>query len=135
MIDIAPFLSRYSRDKATWNETTSLRAAELIASLADAEIDWDDDAGEEWSSVLTAERAIAYVSMVGPLVFIVEDVAMSLDEVSERSLNAVPIPSLDASVLQCEERALTEAFGPTAVGSRAVDPACFSAQDLWFATI
>jgi hypothetical protein len=135
LIDVAPVLRSFAAKISTWDESQSLDVANTMSANVAGRVSWDGDAGEEWASVIAPERAVAYVSMIGPLVFVVRDTADVGLLNTTSSLEVVRVPELDTPALRCEPDVLIAALGPRAVSSAAMNPECFAAQDLWFATI
>jgi hypothetical protein len=104
----------------------------------DGELDWDEDAGEDWARVLTGGKVAVLVSLIGPLAIVIGD-ATGWDraEAGEGPGGVVvlEVPGLDAVVLRCDPGVLRAAFGDRVVDNPALDADAFSAGDLWFATV
>ncbi|WP_020392518.1 hypothetical protein [Kribbella catacumbae] len=133
MIDITEPLARLAGEGAPiWtSDVASVLAAKLARSV-DGALDWDEDAGEEWLSVLTDGIRVAALSARLRLVLTIEGVP--LESVAGQDVIAIVVPSFDDPILRSDLSALANAFGGEQM-FRTLDTEKFSANDLWFATV
>jgi hypothetical protein len=87
---------------------------------------------------LDGEAVVALIAAGDPLVIVRES---EPDGLEERTLQPVVlhIPSLNDSLLRCEVAPLVAVFpllvGLLGTGPDCLNPQCFTAQDLWVATV
>ena len=121
---------------AAWSADGFDRALQTLrASCAGARIDWDRGAGEDWGRLLRQKRVIATLWRRGPFAFVDSqygsDLVAALEELHCRWVVvddwSSPIYSIDQEHL----RGLLGRHKPAAY----FDPAAFSANDLWWATV
>lgn len=134
MIDVTSQLAVAVINRVGWSPERALDSARTISSQVRGDLDWDQDAGEEWVRVLLGVRVVALVSIVIPFGFILKASNANAD-FSASSLELVSVPDMDAPVLTCTPDALVAALGERTVSSPAVDVDGFSAEELWFATV
>ena len=154
MIDITATMESFIAGKAGWRRQRGAELARATARQLGGELDWDEDAGEDWARVLTGGKVAVLVSLTGPLAIVIGDrtgwsgpeasknsgigEAAGVDEVAGAGAGAVvviEVPELDATVLRCDPGVLRAAFGDRVVDNPALDADAFSAGDLWFCTV
>lgn len=134
VIDVTSQLIAAMIGRDDWSHGRVLGNARAISVRAMGYIDWDQDAGEEWIRIIVGARVCTFISTAVPLGFLSEASRGSLD-VSACHFKIITVPDMNASVLACAPDVLRAAFGESAVDSPALDADCFSAEQLWFATV
>jgi hypothetical protein len=134
MIDIAVGLESFISLQRDWSRERSVLVAAAIAAKLRAPLAWDKDAGEDWSRVLLKMNAGVMIYMAGPLIVTSADVAPQISAIAG-DFSIITVPSLDAVVLTADAQILHAAFGDEVWDNPALDPAHFSADELWFCTI
>lgn len=132
MIDITPQLRSFAAAKASWATGRSVKIAKALGRVSVARIDWDEDAGENWIRVITGVNVIAMVSTLGPLVIVSEEIA---EMVNTDQFEAVIVSNMEDATLAADIGTLVEAFDRRIDLSPALDPACFTANELWFVSV
>ncbi|MET7652840.1 hypothetical protein [Streptomyces sp. NPDC005486] len=133
MIDISDVLARLGDQPVTWTEEVAVGVADDLARSVGGVVDWDDEADEEWLSVLLRDTRVAMVSTTLRLIVAVERMVGDI-QVIARGGTAILVPSFDAPVMQCEIDILGRTFGGEDK-FRELGLETFSANDLWFATV
>ncbi|WP_327313996.1 hypothetical protein [Streptomyces sp. NBC_01235] len=133
MIDISDVLGRLAGHSAAWSEEAAVETAGNLARSVGAVVDWDDEAGEEWLSVLLQGVRVAMVSTRLPLVVSVVELS-ARPEIPSPDGRVISVPSFDDPVIRCDIAVLGQAFGGEGQ-FRTLNAESFSANDLWFATV
>ena len=131
MIDLAPHLTQLQQ--LTWTKEQLDQVLRTIRTYTDFWVDWDTGAGESWASVgnSTPER-IAIISALIPLAIGVGD--PKFWEPLMQPGEYIVIPDFDTPIFYCNEEILTRVL-EWPENYEIIDAACFSAEDLWYATI
>lgn len=132
MINIDTMLRRAVSGESRWTAGTANAVAEGLARKAFAKVDWDDESGEQWLRILDGDRVSALVSAKVPLI-ITRKSGFS-DTGTPEEVAEVCVNDFDANELSASLEALTEVFG-SPERFHILDPAGFSANDLWYATV
>lgn len=134
MIALGRLLSPLVGGSRPWeSRDAALIVLSAMAQDSRLQLDWDDAAGERWIRLLSSGSAVAMASTVLPLVFTLAPFSLRFQDRADHLL-VIEVESLDARVLRCDAETLELAFvGATA--SQALDPAAFSVQELWFASV
>lgn len=108
---------------------------ELAGVLAGGSADWDYEAGEEWGRILVGGEVVALLWLRGAFAFLGLSHADSLS----RALQAYPVQfevvdDWDEARYKIDRLSLPRLSGRGQI-SDAFDPAGFSANDLWWATV
>lgn len=133
MIDISETLAKASLARAEWPETSARNFFKTVAQALQADIDWDEDAGEQWARFIRGNAVVAMAWVPAPLLLAEAELASDLAVMTVGEL-LVLIPSLGAAEITADRQRLSDLFGERA-HSLAFDSACFSAEDLWYATV
>lgn len=131
-MEISPQLRTFVANRDSWSREVAVTVADGLADTCSGGVDWDRDSGEDWIRILRGPEVVALVSAIGPLAFVV---GSSADRELARRMGVVVVPDLQAAVLASDVTALRDAFGERAVNSPALNPQCFSAEDLWFVSV
>lgn len=134
MIDITPQLEAFRASCSGWAPSRSKELADKIARLCTGSFDWDEDAGEDWSRILKRGRVSALIYMNGPLVILVGIQSAEVRRLTQE-LPVISVPSLGEVVLSSDPQTLRAVFGDQVWNNPALDPASFSAGELWFCTV
>jgi hypothetical protein len=119
------------RDSGAWTPAAAQAAARRIAAERSV-VDWDDGAGEGWIRLLAGTAVEAYVSVAVPLLIAAS--SAGIPEELRPVLQTILVEDLDSPELCATVNVLEAVFG--ASGRIAdLDPAAFSANDLWYATV
>lgn len=131
-MDLSEVLDRLNRRSIEWSEGEARAFADDVNRWAMAIIDWDDDAGEEWISLIAQKVRVCMISTRIPLVFVAEGMPWPGEHASH--VEVIRVPSFDAPVLRCNLDSLRRVLETDQAFSM-LDGDEFSANDLWFATI
>lgn len=132
MTDISAVLHDLARSR---RESSRREARELLRAVTIAtagEIAWDDEAGEDWATVMIGRSIAAYVLMLAPLVIVQEAHLENLRAVAGDSAAIISVRDMDEDVFRADRHALDALFGDRAGD---LDASQFSATDLWFHSI
>ena len=66
MVDISPHLHS-STPRHSWSTEAAYRLSQWLVADSDMRLDWDADAGEEWSSLLVGDARVGMMSTSRPL--------------------------------------------------------------------
>jgi len=138
VIDVTANVASFSAGQAGWRRSQGAELAREAARGLGGELDWDEDAGEDWARVLTGGKVAALISLIGPLAVVIGTGARWQPPEADADAGAVvviKVPGLDAAVLRCDPGVLRAAFGDRVVDNPALDADAFSVSDLWFATV
>ncbi|MFF0202138.1 hypothetical protein [Streptomyces sp. NPDC005017] len=133
MIDVSDALVRLGDPPVTWREEVALEIADYLARSLGGVVDWDNEADEEWLSVLVRDTRVAMVSATLRLIVAEERTSGNLQALAQGGA-VILVPSFDAPVMHCEITVLGRAFGEERK-LRELELETFSANDLWFATV
>lgn len=134
-IDLTNFLRGAVSRTSDWSSTSALSLGQRIQQrLPGSELDWDDEAGEEWIRILLGGRAVTIISTVFPVVFYRPDGATAvLAESASPSLALMEAEDWDgARYAVSDTTAVLPAGKPW---SPDIDPSAFSINDLWWMTV
>ncbi len=133
MSDLTEHLASFAAERRVWQQQRSLQAGQQISAWLEADLDWDEGAGEQWIRVREGERVVALIALTGPLIFIRKELIDSIEV--DDAFDLIPVPEMDAHVFDADPATLRLAFGDRAFSSPALDPRSFSAEELWFASV
>jgi hypothetical protein len=134
VIDVGSSLRAVMEVGRDWSADRALEIARSIATDAGGDVDWDDEAGEEWVRVVRANRPIAVLLCARPLAFAVEEVADALRRACV-DLEVIVVPAMDEPILTSDHDVLAALFGDRVLDSEAFAAESFSVEELWFATV
>lgn len=130
LVDLTPSVGRAVERRQSWSTTiASVVAWTLTCMEVDVSIGWDGDAGERWIQLLVDGTDVAYLSTRVPMAFVMPNRASW-----PYPVEVVVAADLAGTRFKCSPGLLAVAFGESA-GSAVLDPAGFTAQELWFSTI
>jgi hypothetical protein len=120
---------------ARWQNVKPMEVLQMIAAKAgpEADVDWDDGAGELWGCVLDATHVVGFVAMKMPLVVLTEEVLSLQGNLEELGVRVIIVPNMLDQVLTTTRDILQMVAGYPV--SDAIDVRRFSAQELCWATI
>jgi hypothetical protein len=131
--DITPQLLEATSLRPAWSADRARSLANaLTEAIPDAWVDWDEDSGEEWARILEDRFVVALVRAKLPLAIIVRGEANRLRQLNHGAV-AIVVDDMDTPLLTATGESVRRAF-PEREVSPTLDPAAFSAMDLWFAT-
>ena len=136
VIDVTEAFIR-ALERGTWPVETLVDTVPTDANLPGMRIEWDRDAGEDWLRILKTSMVLALVWVRGPLVIATSGHHEIVDEVERltgATFEQVAVPHLDSPVLTVRADRLGDLWPDREWPAGAVDPACLSAHDLWYAT-
>lgn len=132
MMNIDANLRHAASGAGSWSAEAALEAAARLARDTSAEVDWDKGAGERWLRIVGGRHVSALVSVILPLALIETTVISPGDSIQD--VIQIFVEDLDGVELSCSPAVLAEVFDLP--GQMDVpDPAGFSANDLWYATV
>lgn len=132
-MDIAAQLLEAASRRTSWSIERASDLARTVAALVPgAEVDWDDDSGEEWARILVDRFVIALVRAQLPLVIVVRGEVGRLRALGS-GVVVVIVDDMDTPRLSCRSDVISQVF-PEREVSPTLEPEAFSALDLWFAT-
>lgn len=131
--DLTPIFALARARTDEWSDKATERTlAAFAAVVAGAETDWEPE--ESWGTVLHAQHAIAFVSVLFPLCLFDATYGHALAPVaSTMALISIPCQTLNAPRFRIERALLEDIWG---VPMRdVIDLEEMSAQDLWYLTV
>lgn len=132
MISIDDSLQRAIDLRSSWSRDRAYDAASSLAGTLEGVIDWDEGAGEEWMRIITGNRLEVLISVKVPLAFV--SLRASRQVSLEEELELVVVENFDEVQFSCSTEKLNEAFGWTRK-MEVLNPASFSVNDIWYATV
>lgn len=114
-----------------WDSAAALAVAGDLGSGSQAQIDWDEGAGESWVRLVAAARVVALVSINFPLVLAERQAELGS---IHSDVVTVIVDSLEDTNLSCSMDVLVSVFDDRA-RLEVLNPEHFSAYDLWYATV
>ena len=99
--------------------------------------EWDRDADEQWLRLLKTSMVLALVWVPGPLVIATtghHDLDDEIEALLGLTVEQINIAHIDSPVLKVQPERISEIWPGLDWPTSAVDPAAFSAHDLWYAT-
>lgn len=133
--DITPKLESAQR-AGEWSREGFLDLLDsLSGALKSGSVDWDHAAGEEWGRVLLGGEVVALLWHRGTFGFVTRKNAGALAEaLREHSVQFEIVEDWDDVQYKIDPGFLLRASGRGQISS-AFNPAGFSANDLWWATV
>lgn len=135
-IDITAKL-QLAQETGTWSkEAFHDLLGQLAGALAGGRLDWDHEAGEDWGRILVRDEVVALLWHRGKFAFVGLRHANVLSRVlREYSVQSEVVDDWDEPRFKIDRLSpLLQSPGRGQV-SDAFDPAGFSANDLWWATV
>ena len=126
-----------ARRRGAWPMQQLVDAVANDPALHGLRVEWDQDAGEEWLRILKTSMVLGLVWVPGPLVVATSGHHEIVDEVERltaTTVEQITVPHLDSPVLCLRPDRLDELWPDREWPGGAIDPACLSAHDLWYAT-
>ena len=126
-----------ARSRGSWPVEQLLDGVPADALLAGMRVEWDRESGEEWLRILKTSMVLGLVWVPGPFVIATSGHHEIVDEVERltgTTVEQVAVPHLDSPVLTLRPDVVEEIWPDRSWPVGAVDPACLSAHDLWYAT-
>ncbi|HET7311540.1 MAG TPA: hypothetical protein VFJ17_09465 [Mycobacteriales bacterium] len=126
-----------ARRRGPWPMQTLVDAVATDPALQGMRVEWDDAGGEEWLRILKTSMVLGLVWVPGPLVVATSGHHEIVDEVERLTgtmVEQVAVPRLDSPVLRLQAERVGELWPDRQWPGDAIDPECFSAHDLWYAT-
>lgn len=133
MIDISEILAKAVLVRERWTEAAAHDFFKSVAKSLFADIDWDEDAGEQWARFVRGNAVVALAWVPAPLLLADAELAPDLGVLAASEMTVL-LPSLTAVGITAGPQILLVAFGDRAQ-SVALDVSSFSAEDLWYATV
>lgn len=107
----------------------------LAGALVSGEADWDHEAGEEWGRILVGGEVVALLWLRGAFAFLGPGHAEGLARIlREYPVQFEVVEDWDEPRYRIDRLSLRRLAGRDQV-SEAFDPAGFSANELWWATV
>jgi hypothetical protein len=132
MMNLDDTLRNAASASKSWSSRDAHKVASGLAHDSGGEVDWDEDAGEDWLRVVDGANLVALVSVMLPLVFLRND--FNRPRTSIANVLTVPVDDFDTAEFKCSLGSLNEAFGLSDRLS-SLDLGGFSVNDLWYATV
>ena len=135
MIDVTETFVR-ARERGAWPIETLVDAVPSDPNLDGMRVEWDPDADEDWMRVLKTSMVLALVWVPARWSLRRPDITRSWmrSNASRHNVEQVAVPHLDSPVLTVRAGRLDDIWPSREWPEGAVDPACLSAHDLWYAT-
>lgn len=131
--DLSRHFYAATRGRPQWTRDRARSLAESVtASLPNAQLDWDEDAGEDWARVVVDQWVVALVRIPIPLLLVLRAEARDLSAMDPEVV-VVPLDDMDSPDLRASTECILDAF-PEREPSPTLNPGAFSAMDLWYAT-
>ena len=125
-----------ARSRGPWSMQALVDGVAGDPALDGMRVDWDADAGEEWLRILKTSMVLGLVWVPGPLVIATSGHHEIVDEVERltgTTVEQIAVPHLDSPILCLQPDRLAEIWPDREWPHGAIDPACLSAHDLWYA--
>ena len=134
--DITQILTRAIEASGHWSPARAGEVLECVsASLSEARLDWDLDAGETWGRLLVKRQSVIALSSLVPVALLRTPVDAGVLGILERSgVLAIPTPDWEQREFRADPEVVKQAFR-ISEWSRALDPDGFSASELWWMTV
>ncbi len=133
--DIASKLESARRGRKWTKESFRQLLAKLAAAVMNSSIDWDRQSGEEWGRVVFEGEVLVLLWIKGTFAFLNSAYIDVLSEIlASYSVQFEVVDDWDEARYKVDRILLLRLSGRSEL-SEAFDPAGFSANDLWWATI
>jgi hypothetical protein len=133
-INLTTIFLRAYKKKNAWSEETLLSTLHLIASkFPFSSLDWDHEAGEMWARFLRRKDAFVYVRVNMPLVFVLSAYAGEVESLLLTKI-VIAVPNMNAQTYSLDTSEIGQFF-PEHSWPVEVNPAAFSINELWYATV
>lgn len=126
-----------AKSRGSWPMQALVDSVATDPALQGMRVDWDASGGEEWLRILKTSMVLGLVWVPGPLVIATSGHHEIVDEVERltgTTVEQVAVPHLDSPVLRMRADGIQEVWPGRDWPAGAIDPECFSAHDLWYAT-
>ncbi len=134
-IDITRKLESARRDPAWTKELFRQLLEKVAAAMAGSSIDWDGQAGEEWGRVLLGGEVVVLLWLEGGFAFLNVSYADVLSQMlGSHSVQFEVVDDWEEARYKGDRASLLRLSGRGQL-SETFDPAGFSANDLWWATV
>jgi hypothetical protein len=119
-----------------WTESALLKViSEVIEALPGSKLNWDDEAGEEWGQISSEKKLAVILRVDFPFCFAHRSFQLLLQPILERhAVVTVYFSDWETRDIRVDPRMVKTLFGRDSL-SNAVDLACLSINELWWATI
>jgi hypothetical protein len=119
-----------------WSETVLFELAAAITQVVKgSRWDWDADAGEEWGRIVVGSSIVALLWVRGPFLFLGEPWRDPLEGIlGSYDLVVESVPDWETRAYSLDPGAVQALFGRDEL-TKTLNLACFSASELWWATI
>jgi len=133
LIDLAVRLREATRHPGWSSHLLKTTLAELAAAVPGSAVDYDDDAGEEWGRLLLGNDIVAILWLRGAFGLVHRRFPDLVPRLTLAGLVIEAISDWDAPIFTIEPEDLRSLFERETI-TDAVNPARFSANELWWAT-
>jgi hypothetical protein len=126
-----------ARERGPWPVEQVVAAVPGTGTFAGLRCEWDQSADEQWVRLLKTSLVLALVWVPGPLVIATtghHDLDDEIERVTGVAVEEVNVAHIDSPVLSLRADRIAEIWPGREWPQGAVDAACFSAHDLWYAT-
>jgi hypothetical protein len=119
-----------------WTESALRQViSEVIQALPESNLNWDDEAGEEWGQISSEKKLAVILRVDFPFCFAHQSFQLILQPIFERhAVVTVYFSDWETRDIQIDPRMVKTLFGRDLVAYE-VDPARLSIAELWWATI
>ncbi len=135
LVDLTGRLEAARRD-VDWPRVAFLQLLERLAGgLPGSSVDWDSQAGEEWGRVLLRGEVVSLLWLRGAFAFLDVSHADVLSPILRNSsVHFEAVGDWEEARYKVDRRILIQLSGRGEL-SEGFDPAAFSANELWWATV
>jgi hypothetical protein len=134
--DLTVKLDRAQASTVNWSEAFLLQLTVAITNIVTgSKWDWDPDTGEEWGRILLGTDVVAVFWLRAPFVFANDFWYEALRDILESNGVIVePVSDWDRRIYSLKPEAVPKLFGGRTI-SNTLNFACFSVNELWWATV
>ena len=133
LIDLAVRLREAVRHPGWSSQLLMTTLAALAAAVPGSAVDYDEDAGEEWGRLLLGNDVVAMLWLRGAFGLVHRRFSDMVPRLTSAGLVIEVIADWDAPIFTIEPEDLRSLFERETI-SDSVNPARFSANELWWAT-
>ena len=130
-IDVTEILLNAISRRPSWPHDRSVRYASEWAKALGGTVDWEPG-DESWARVIRERHAVVLVYIEAPLAFVLREALQYVGPIDD-AFTSIELDSFHTSSLSAQ-RATLEAFARS-TAEPVVNPASFSALDLWYLSL
>jgi hypothetical protein len=136
--NLTPYLLEARLRSTSWTNADFQRlVSNLLESVGESSLDWDQGAGEGWARILVGNQVVAIVRFDEPLVFLLDRYLTGslANELQEHKIVLVRTGDMDSKTYKLDVESIRDIFPNLQWPYEAIDPGELSVLDLWWATV